>query len=188
MLGDFYDVDGVHINVEVVTTRFECDLKECNGACCTMESDFGAPTGESEIREIEKILQIVKKYIPQENVEVIENSGFWYRRRDELMINSVNRRECVFSFYEGNIAKCGIEKAFRKGEIDFVKPISCHLFPIRVGKFGGDVLRFEKYSECESALKKGMDTDSKVFHFCKDALERKYGREWFLKLVELARD
>lgn len=185
MPGNFFELDDIAVNIEVVLTRFECELSECKGACCTMESDFGAPVDEEEIDIIERILPIVKNYIPLEHYKEIEKKGFWYKKQDQLMICSIKKRECVFSYYEGDVAKCGIEKAYREGAIDFIKPISCHLFPIRIGKFGGDVLRFEEYSECEAALKKGEKNDMKVVNFCKDALERKYGKEWYAKLMEL---
>lgn len=188
MPGNFFELDDIVVNIDVVLTRFECDLTKCKGACCTMESDFGAPVTEEEIAEIEKILPVVKDYIPNEHYKAIQKKGFWYKRLDQLMISSINNRECVFSFYEGDVAKCGIEKACREGKFDFLKPISCHLFPIRINNFGGDVLRFEEYSECAPALEKGKKSDSKVITFCKDSLERKYGKEWYGKMIEIIKD
>ena len=188
MPGNLFELEDVIVNIDVVITRFECDLAKCKGACCTMESDFGAPVTQQEISEIDKVLPVIKEYIPEEHYRIIKNSGFWYRQLDQLMISSRNKRECVFSYYDGDIAKCGIEKAYREGKIDFIKPISCHLFPIRIGNFGGDVLRFEEYTECEPALAKGKKTGIKVVDFCEDALRRKYGNKWYEKLIEVIRD
>lgn len=178
---EFIEVEEVFINKEIVDTNFTCDLSKCKGACCTMESEFGAPITESEIEEINKVLPIVMEYLPKEHFDIIEKNGFWINKQNELTTRSLNNRACVFVTWDGDIAKCGIERAFRDGKIDFIKPISCHLFPIRISKFGGDVLRFEKYSECQPALDKGNNTQIKILDFCRDSLEREYGTEWFSK-------
>lgn len=181
---EFVEIDNILVNTEIFDTNFTCDLAKCKGACCTMESEFGAPITKEEIEKLETILPIVKKYLPDNHVKEIEKSGFWMEKFGELMTRSVNNRACVFVTYEGDIAKCGIEKAFRDGKVDFIKPISCHLFPIRISNFGGPVVRFEKYSECQPAHVKGDLTKIKVIDFCRDALERQYGKEWFEKTKE----
>jgi hypothetical protein len=101
------------------------------------------------------------------------------------MVRSINKRECVFVYYENDVALCAIEKAFRNKEIDYKKPISCHLFPVRIINFGGEVLYFEEYNECRPALEKGKATGMNVFDFCKNALERKFGKKWFKKVKEI---
>lgn len=181
---EFIEIDAVLVNAEVLDTKFTCDLAKCKGACCTMESEFGAPITRDEIEKLEAILPIVKKYLPDDHVKEIERAGFWMEIHDELMTRSVNKRACVFVAYDGDIAKCGIEKAYRDGKVDFIKPVSCHLFPIRISNFGGPVVRFEKYSECQPALEKGNNTKVKVIDFCRDGLERQYGKEWFEKTKE----
>lgn len=179
---DFIEIDDVIINNEIFDTKFTCDLDKCKGACCTMESEYGAPVTREEIAKIEEIYDVVKKYLPKRHVMEIEEKGFWYEKFGELMISSVNNRECVFVYYDGDIAKCGIEKACRNGEVDFLKPISCHLFPVRVSNFGGPVLRYEEYSECEPALRKGKKTGLNIANFCKEALGRAFGDEWLAKI------
>lgn len=181
MNAEFLEIDKVFINEEIVTTNFTCDLAKCKGACCTMESEWGAPITEQEIEEINKVLPVVLEYLPKEHVNEIEKNGFWISKHNELMTRSLNNRACVFVTYDGEIAKCGIEKAQLEGKIDFIKPVSCHLFPIRISKFGGDVLRFEKYPECTPALDKGKNTKIKILDFCQAALEREYGKDWFNK-------
>ena len=104
---------------------------------------------------------------------------------NELLLRSIDNKDCVFSTYEGKVAKCAIEKAYNSGKIDFKKPISCHLFPIRVSNFGGDVLRFEKLQECEPAMENGKELDVTVAEFCREPLERLYGKNWFNQLKEL---
>jgi hypothetical protein len=178
---EFLEIDKVLINKEIIETNFTCDLSKCKGACCTMESEFGAPITEKEIEEINKILPAVLEYLPKEHKDEIDKKGFWIEKQGDLMTRSLNNRACVFVTWDGDIAKCGIEKAYRDGKVNFIKPVSCHLFPIRVSKFGGDVLRFEKYSECQPALEKGNNTRVKILDFCRDSLEREYGNNWFSK-------
>jgi hypothetical protein len=179
-------VEDIFIREEVFETNFACDLNKCKGACCTFESEYGAPLSEEEVKNIAEILTIVKEYLPQRHIKVIEDDSFFIKKNNELMTNSVNNRECVFVFYEGDVAKCGIEKAFFDGKTNFRKPISCHLFPIRISNFGGDVLRFEKFSGCSSALTNGLKHDVKLVDFCKNSLQRLYGTKWFSKLKEIS--
>ena len=182
MQANFVEIDGILTSPEILETHFTCDLSKCKGACCTMESKFGAPLKEEEIEEINNVLPAVKEYLPEEHVKEIEENGFWMEMHGELMTRSINNKACVFVTWEGDIAKCGIEKAYREGKTNFIKPISCHLFPIRVGRFGGTVLRYEEYHECEPALKLGEKTKIRIIDFCKDALQREFGKEWFGKL------
>lgn len=186
MKPEFIQIDNVEVNKEIVETNFSCDLAKCKGACCTMESEFGAPITENEVVAINKFLPVVLEYLPEEHKKEIVENGFWIKKHNELMTRSINNRACVFVTYDCDIAKCGIEKAYNDKKIDFIKPISCHLFPIRVSNFGGTVLRFEKYSECTPAIYKGKDTRIKILDFCRDALEREYGREWFNKTKRAA--
>jgi len=148
-----------------------------------MESEYGAPLHEDEIETIESYLPVVKKYLTREHIKELENKGFWYRTDGYLMVRSVNKRECIFAYYENDIAFCAIEKAFINKEIDYKKPISCHLFPIRVADFGGPVLYFEEYKECSPALVKGSESGTTVFEFCENSLERMFGKQWF-KIVK----
>ncbi|MBU0558646.1 MAG: DUF3109 family protein [Bacteroidetes bacterium] len=182
MKADFIQVDDVFINRSVINTNFTCDLEKCHGACCTMESKLGAPLRKNEIRKIEKILPIVEEYLDNRSRNHIKQFGFWKEVDKQFMTASINNRDCVFVFYEGSVAKCAIEKAYFDGKVKFRKPISCHLFPIRISNFGGPVMRFEKYTECESALKNGAKTKINVLNFCKEAVIRSFGKEWFKKL------
>ncbi len=125
----FFDLEGVSVDRRILETRFTCELSECKGACCTMESQYGAPILIEEIEIIEEILPVVKNYLCHTNRNAIEKEGFWEEKAQSLMIKSVNNKECVFSYFDGDVAKCGIEKAFHDGKIDFRKPVSCHLIP-----------------------------------------------------------
>lgn len=184
---DLYNIDDKIVRREIFETGFQCDLSKCKGACCTMESQYGAPVTEEEISIIDKYLPEIKPFIPQKHIEEIEEKGFWENKEDSLMLKSINNRECVFVYYEEDIAKCGIEKAYYAGKIDFKKPISCHLFPIRISDFGGDVLRYEKMKECEPAVEKGRLNKMTVAEFCRESLVRLYGLKWYKKFSEFIR-
>ncbi|RMD50530.1 MAG: DUF3109 family protein [Ignavibacteria bacterium] len=177
------ETGSILVNNEILKAKFTCDLQKCKGACCTMESEYGAPVTENEIEIIKKNLDIIYKYLPAKNVDIIKKSGFSETKEGELLIKSIENRDCVFVYYENDIAKCGIEKAYLNKELDFQKPISCHLFPIRVADFGGPVLRYEKYNECLPAVELGKQTQLTVAEFCKDALIRAYGQEWYDELI-----
>ncbi len=184
-ISNIIPVEEVLVRKEIQETHFACDLNKCKGACCTLESEYGAPLLEEEVSEIEKILEIVAEYIPAAHRERIEEDGFYEVKDGELMTNSVDNKACVFVYFDNGIAKCSIERAFFDGKVNFRKPISCHLFPIRLSKFGGDVLRYEKFSECDPALENGAKNNINMVDFCKDSLVRLYGEKWFEKLKEI---
>ena len=178
-------VEDVLVRPEVVKINFECDLERCKGACCTLESDYGAPLLKEEVNKIRKILNNVKEYLPKRHVEEIDKNGFYEAKGSEFLTRSINNKACVFVYYDGDIAKCGIERAFLDGKVKFRKPISCHLFPIRVSKFGGPVLRYEKFSECKPALEKGEKNKLTLIDFCRESLIRLQGNNWYSKLKEI---
>jgi hypothetical protein len=184
-VSDIIPVEDVIISEEVVKTNFFCDLKKCKGACCTLESEYGAPLREEEIGIINGIIDVVKKYLPEMHREEIDNKGFYDTINNKLMTRSINKKACVFVYYEGEIAKCSLEKAYLKGKTDFRKPMSCHLFPIRVTNFGGDILKYEKFDQCEPALKNGDKKNIKIVEFCEESLTRLYGEGWYSNLMEV---
>lgn len=177
-------VGDVLVGAEIAETPFNCDLEKCKGACCTLESQFGAPLKENEINEIGEIIDKVKSYLPHRHREEIEKNGFYEKRGNELLTRILKNKACVFVYYENDIAGCSVEKAYLDGKINFRKPISCHLFPIRISNFGGDVLRFEKFDECIPAIEKGKDQNTTVADFCKESLNRLYGINWYSQLKE----
>lgn len=182
--GKILSINNVLVRSEITETSFACDLSKCKGACCTLESDFGAPVTADEIKQIDKILPQVKQYLPQSHIQEIENNGFFDFKDNEFMLKSMNRKACVFVYFDGDIAKCGMEKAYLEGKTDFRKPISCHLFPIRVSKFGGEILRYEEFSECKPALENGKEKNITIAEFCKDSLTRLYGTKWYSQLKD----
>lgn len=182
---NFVSVDDVLINMEVITTPFACDVQKCKGACCTFESSYGAPLKKEEIKIIATIYDNVKEFMMPIYIKEVEQYGFYELKEDEYFTRSFNDKDCVFVYYEKSIAKCAIEKAFVEGKINFKKPISCHLFPIRVNSFGGDVLKFEKFKECEPALENGAKSNISVAKFCNEALIRYRNKKWYSALINL---
>ena len=185
ILNNLISIDNVLVRKEIAEVKFACDLKKCKGACCTLESDYGAPLKIEEIEKIETILLDVKPYLPQDHTDIIDKDGFFDTIDGELMTKSMNKKSCVFVYVENEIAKCAIERAFFDGKTDFRKPITCHLFPIRVSNFGGEVLRYEKFKECSSAVENGNKTGEKLIDFCRESLTRLYGNKWYSRFKQL---
>jgi len=181
----FYNVENILVSKELFKNKFSCDLSVCKGACCTMKSEYGAPLLESEIEEIEEIYDIVKEYLPQHSRKTIEKKGFWEEKEGMLMTRSIKKKDCVFVCWDNDIAKCVIEKAYFDKKTNFRKPVSCHLFPIRITNFGGPTLKFEKYSECKPALKQGEKEKVNVIEFCKESIIRGLGKNFYQQLEKI---
>lgn len=175
-------VKDIVVRSEIADTPFICDLKKCKGGCCTFESKYGAPLRQDEIGKIDSIINEVKSYLTKHNIDEIDKNGFYDEIDGEYLTASIDDKECVFVYYEDDIAKCAIEKAFIDGKTNFKKPISCHLFPIRITDFGGDVLRFEKIEECGPAIERGKIENITVAEFCEEPLKRCYGKKWYSDL------
>ncbi len=171
----------MNIDERIYTTKFCCDLIKCKGACCTVKGTLGAPLKESELKVIERYKPAAIKYLSEENKEIIEKEGSFVYHFGKYWMNTVGDNDCVYSYYEGDIAKCSFQKAYNNGEIDFKKPISCELFPVRVGGNNYDELRYEKSYFCEDALVLGEKQGTSIYEFVKDAIIREYGEEFYNK-------
>jgi len=182
MLNNLIKIDDVLVSTEIIEKKFTCDLDKCKGACCTMESDLGAPLLDKEVAEIAEVLPLVKKYLSQKQIDEIENNGFYFEMEGDKMVKAIDSRDCIFAFWEGEIAKCAIEKVYYTENTKFIKPLSCHLFPIRVNQFGGDILKYEVYHECSHAVTLGNVTETSIAEFCNGGLKRKYGEDWYNEL------
>ncbi len=178
-------IDNTIISDDLINISFVCDLTKCKGHCC-VEGDAGAPLEEFEISIIEDILDEVKPYMNEKGQEVIEKTGvFDYDSGGSFVTPLVNNHECAFVIFEDGIAMCAIEKAFLDGHIDFMKPISCHLYPVRITKHESyDAVNYHKWQVCNKALKKGNKENVPLFEFLREPLIRKYGRNWYNKLIK----
>ncbi len=176
------------ISLDIFQKHFVCDLNACKGACC-VEGDSGAPLLEEEKSRLEDSYEKIKPYMRKKGVIEIDKNGLaLYDDDGDLTTPLVNNRECAFAVFEKGITKCSIEKAYLDGKIDFKKPISCHLFPIRIKSYSYfDAVNYEKIAVCKSACKHGQKLEIPIYLFLKEALIRKYGEDWYKELLEAAK-
>lgn len=176
-------IENTLISDDIAKVQFCCDLTKCFGACC-IEGDAGAPLDEDEISVLEDNLEKIKPFLTNDGLEVIENCGvFDYDIDGNFVTPLINNKNCAFLYFENKIAKCAIEKAFIEKKIKFQKPISCHLYPIRITKYEDyDAVNYHKWTICEDACKNGQRQKILLYKFLKIPLIRKYGRHWFKKL------
>ena len=171
-------------SLSLFENKFVCDLNACKGACC-IEGDSGAPIKEEEISILEDDLEKIKPYMRQEGIDAIDKTGVFYMDWDnEAVTTLVNGKECAFvNFDENNIAKCAIEQAHKDGKTSFKKPISCHLYPIRVQKFNDfEALNYSEWKICEPACACGSKLDVKVFKFLKEPIIRAFGEDFYQEM------
>ena len=176
------------VSEELLEEQFVCDLNACKGACC-IEGESGAPLEQDELLKLEDSLEAARPYMRPEGIAAVEANGVVYHDEDfEPATTLVNGKECAFVYFDqSNTAKCSIEKAQREGKIDFIKPISCHLYPIRTKQFSEyTALNYEKWDICEPACACGEKLDIPVFKFLKEPLVRAYGAEFFKELEKVA--
>jgi hypothetical protein len=171
------------VSQEIFDQQFVCDLNACKGACC-VEGDSGAPLLKNEAKELEKSYSIIKKYLSADGKEAIKKQGFSVIDSDnDLTTPLVNNRECAYVFNDSGIIKCAIEKAYLEDEISFKKPISCHLYPIRITEYEEfDAVNYESNKICSPACKLGELLKVSVFRFLKEPLIRKYGESFYTEL------
>lgn len=173
------------VSTQIFERKFVCDLNACKGACC-IEGDAGAPLSLEEIDILEDELEAIKPYMRPEGLAAVEKSGVFYIDSDgDAGTTLVNEKECAFVFFdEQGITKCAIEKANKEGKTDFKKPISCHLYPIRVKQFADyQALGYDVWDICEPACACGDSLDVPVYRFLKEPLIRAFGEEFFNELT-----
>jgi hypothetical protein len=180
-------VGDVVLSDDIKENFFVCDLEACKGACC-VEGDSGAPLEDEETKILEDIYPLVKDYITAEGRQVIEAQGTWVIDSDGDKVTPTlgANRECAYALYdERGILKCGIEQAYLAGKTSWKKPISCHLYPIRVTKYDQyDALNYNRWHICDPACQLGKSLQVPLYTFLKESLVRKYGAAWYAELVE----
>lgn len=176
------------ISLDIFEKHFVCDLNACKGACC-VEGESGAPLLDKEEKILENIYEKVKPYMSQEGIIEIENQGAAvYDEEGDLTTPLVNNKECAFVIFENGITKCTIEKAYNDGVVDFKKPISCHLFPIRIKQYSNfDAVNYQEIKICKPACECGSKLEVPIYIFLKESLIRKYGEDWYKELLEVAK-
>jgi len=169
------------LSEDIFDKHFACDLNACKGACC-VEGEGGAPLTEEECAILDEIFDDIKPYLNQEGLDVIDKTGLFTVGQDgDLETPLVDGRACVYATTsDRGILQCGIEMAHREGKTSWKKPISCHLYPIRIKELVDfEALNYHQWNICEGARTCGAANEITVLEFCKNALVRKYGEEWF---------
>ncbi len=177
-------IDDVVVALDVLKDKFICDLGVCKGACC-IEGDAGAPVEESEVAKLEEVLPIVWDDLADNAKEIIKEQGVVYTDEDgDIVTSIVNGKDCVFTCYdEKGMCYCAIEKAYRAGKTDFYKPVSCHLYPIRVANYTEfRAVNYHKWDICKAAKLLGERENVPVYKFLKEPLIRKFGQAWYDEL------
>ena len=179
-------VGEVLVSDDIKSVEFVCHLEKCKGACC-VEGDLGAPLEMDELQVMKDIQSQVTPYLTDEGREAIEAQGPYIFDDDgDYSTPTVKGRECAYSHYDKQgVLKCGIEQAYLDGKIGFRKPISCHLYPIRITKKKEfEAVNYHKWSICSAACSYGKSLKVPLYKFLKDPLVRKYGEKWYSELVE----
>lgn len=177
-------IQDVIVSFDVLTKCFSCDLNCCKGACC-IEGDAGAPVTPEEIAQIEELLPTIREDLSPEARKVIDSQGVAYTDPEgELVTSIVGGKDCVFTCYgEDGCCYCAIEKAYRAGLCKFKKPVSCHLYPIRVKKIGdGWGLNYDRWDVCKAAVLKGERDGIPIYKYLKEPLIRRFGQSWYDEL------
>jgi hypothetical protein len=176
------------ISQDVFNEEFVCNLSKCKGACC-VEGDGGAPLEADEVELLREIYPDVKPFLRAEGIAAIEAQGTSVTDWDgEKVTPLVKGKECAYVIFDDHgITKCGIEKAWEQGAVAFRKPISCHLYPVRITKYREfDAVNYHRWDICSPACSLGKELHVPVYKFLKDSLVRKYGEAWYQEVCEVA--
>ena len=179
-------IDDTIISMDVIESHFICDLCKCKGECC-VDGDAGAPLEKEENDDINEILPVIWDELSQEAQMLIKKQGISYEDYDgELVTSIIKGKECVFTFFDDNgVCKCVIDNAYREGRISVQKPISCHLYPIRLQKYRDfTAVNYHRWSICQPAVKFGNKEGVALYEFLKEPLIRKFGDNWYDNLCE----
>ena len=174
------EISNVLVSSDIITEQFCCDLDKCKGICC-VEGDAGAPVTMDEIAGIESALDTVWGDMSASAQAVVDHQGVAYTDRDGDLVTSIVGGE-------GDCCLCALERAYRQGKTQFIKPISCALYPIREKRFkdGTVALNYNRWDVCEDAVKKGKELGLRVYRFLEGPLVRRFGQEWYDELCAVA--
>lgn len=178
------------VSEDIIMEEFVCNLHACKGACC-IDGDAGAPLEEKETGVLLEIYRKVKPFLRQEGISAIEEQGAFVKGEDgEWETPLVDGRECAYvTFGDSGIAQCGLEEAWKAGATKWRKPVSCHLYPVRVKEYSELVaVNYHRWEICDPACSLGRELRVPVYVFVKDALIRKFGSAWYAELEKVAQE
>ena len=176
------------VSEAIIENDFVCNLNACKGACC-VDGDAGAPLDKEEADILKTIYPKVKPFLRKEGVQAIEEQGVFIKTKEgEFETPLIDGADCAYVvFDEDNKALCGIEQAYNEGHIHWKKPISCHLYPIRVKEYSEfSSVNYHKWQICDDACSLGKELQVPIYKFVKEALIRKFGEDWYLELEKVA--
>ena len=177
------------VSEDILAKDFVCNLSACKGACC-VDGDAGAPLSKEETTILESIYPQIKPFLRPEGIAAIEAQGTWATGTEgELETPLINNRDCAYVIYDGPTALCGIEQAYNQGVVSWKKPVSCHLYPIRVKDFTEfAAVNYDKWDICSDACELGKELQVPVYKFVKEALIRRFGIDWYTELEQVAEE
>lgn len=181
-------LDHLLLDNRVLTQEFACDVARCKGACCTLPGGAGAPLLAEEVEHVQRAVSAAEPYLSERSREYIRLYGATEEVFGGWATRCIDDADCVFVTYEGDVATCAIEKAWHNGETSFRKPVSCHLFPIRVANFGGPYVHYEQFSECKPGRERGAREGILLVDSVKEALERAFGADVTHRLIAMAHE
>ena len=185
-------IGNVLVSDEVVAEQFVCDLSKCKGGCCE-DGDAGAPLETQELNELINAWESIKEYMTPEGIKEVEKAGkYVYDQEFGWVTPTIKSRICAYGYRDNmGIIKCAIEQAYNDGKITWRKPLSCHLFPIRIKKSKDNQTDYVNYEPredlCAAACKLGKKLKVPVYIFLKDSIVRKYGGEFYETLAATAK-
>jgi len=182
-------IDNTIVSDEIAEMNFSCNLKCCCGMCC-IEGDGGAPLEEEEVAILNNIIDKIKPFLTSKAKEAINSIGmFDYDQEGNYVTPLINDRECAYSYIDEGVVKCSIEKAYELKKIKFIKPISCHLYPLRLKKYDSfTAINYHEWDICKSALLNGKNYSIPLYKFLEIPLVRKFGKAWYNKLLKEVRN
>ena len=176
------------VSEAIIEKDFVCNLSACKGACC-IDGDAGAPLDENEAQILETIYPKVKPFLRPEGIDAIEQQGTHITTDfGDLETPLIDGADCAYVIFDDKkTALCGIEEAYNQGEIQWKKPVSCHLYPIRVKDYTEfSAVNYDKWDICDDACTLGKELQVPVYKFVKEALIRKFGEDWYTELEKVA--
>jgi len=176
------------VSEDIIKKDFVCNLSACKGACC-IDGDAGAPLEKDEVDILKDIYPKIKPFLRQEGIDVIENQGTSVTNDfGELETPLINGADCAYVIFDENkTALCAIEEAYNQGEVNWKKPVSCHLYPIRTRDYSEfSAVNYDQWEICDDACTLGKELQVPVYKFVKEALIRKYGEDWYAELEKVA--
>ena len=178
------------VSEEIIKNDFLCNLSACKGACC-IDGEAGAPVEPEERKILEDIYPKVKPYLRQKGIEAIEEQGVYITRENgEIETPLIDGADCAYvTFDDKGTALCGIEEAYNQGDIDWKKPVSCHLYPVRIQDYSTfSAVNYHRWEICDDACSLGAELQVPIYKFVKEALIRKYGEDWYHELEKVAEE